>query len=289
MKKQHKFIVKEEDAGKRIDYVLAQKYSQYSRSLINKQIQAGEVIISSRSVKSSYKLKIGDKVNFNINIANEEIVPEKIELDVVFEDKDLLVINKPAGLVMHPAGKHQSGTLANALKSKLDTFYLVHRLDKDTSGLVLVAKNAKTKEYLTKLFADRKISKTYTALVKGRLTPSSSNLDLPIKREQGKFTIKEDGRSAQSKYEVIDYFPGYSLIDVCPKTGRTHQIRVHLSALDHPVAGDTLYGGRTEGLARQFLHAKSIEFTDWDKKIRKYTSNLPEDLNNFLQDVRNKK
>lgn len=282
--KKYKFKITDELAEKRLDIVLAKLLPQFSRAFLAKQIDLGLVKINRQvAVSSKIKVKTGEFVEAEIVVPSEDITPQKIKLDVVYEDKDLIVINKPAGLVMHPAGKLKSDTLANALKYIYKEFYLVHRLDRDTSGLVLVAKTKTVKDYLANLFAKRQIHKTYIALVKGKISPEVACINLPIKRiPGGKLTAKSGGRLAESCYKVKEYFRKYSLVEVSPKTGRTHQIRIHFSAIGHPVVGDKLYGTVEDGLTRQFLHAGSIEFTDWAGKPRNFSTPMPKDLTKFL-------
>ncbi|MFA5967506.1 MAG: RluA family pseudouridine synthase [Patescibacteria group bacterium] len=283
--KKFRFTVKS-GAGERLDTWLSQKIPQYSRNFLAKEIKAGRVWLGGRSAQVKSVVKAGQSVVAELQLPRTEIMPEKIDLDIIYQDKDLVVVNKPAGLVVHPAGKHLTGTLANALKHRFDTFYLVHRLDKDTSGVLLVALNQVTKNWLTKLFEKRQIKKTYLALLTGKITPQEAYLDLPIKRGQsGRFEALAGGRAAKSHYRVKEYLPGFSLVEVFPETGRTHQIRVHFQALRHPVAGDTMYGRGERGLNRQFLHAHKIEFNDSHGQLRSYTAPLPKDLSNFLKNL----
>lgn len=285
--KKFRFTVKEVDNGKRLDAWLAQKISGYSRSFIVSQIKLGYVQIDKTPTKSNNILRTGQSVTVELHIPTTEIEAEQIDVQVIYQDKDMAVINKPAGLVMHPAGAYKKGTLANALKYHFPGFYLVHRLDKDTSGVVLVALNQTTKDYLSKLFQDRKIKKTYLALLVGKITPEEACLDLPIKRnEGGKFDTLSGGRVAKSFYRVKNYYPGYSLVEVQPETGRTHQIRVHFQAIKHPVVGDTMYGKAEPGLNRHFLHAYKIEFMDRHGHKQSFTAPLPPELDNFLKNIK---
>lgn len=282
--KKYKLKVTNGLADKRLDIVLAKLLPEFSRAFLAKQIESGLVKVNRRVITSvKTKVKVGEFIEAEIVAPSEEIIPQAIKLDIIYEDKDSVVINKPAGIVMHPAGKLKSDTLANALKYKYKEFYLVHRLDRDTSGLVLVAKTKKVKDFLSDLFAKRHVHKTYLALLKGKIAPSIACIDLPIKRiPGGKFTAKAGGRLAESCYKVKEYFKKYSLVEVSPKTGRTHQIRVHFSAIGHPVVGDKLYGTMEDNLTRQFLHAAKIEFKDWAGKMRNFSAPMPKDLMKFL-------
>lgn len=286
--KKYKFKVNSEFSGKRLDSVLSQLLPQFSREFLAQQIKSGLVKINRQIIIIlKTKVKVGEFIEAEFALPSAEIVPQAIKLAVIYQDKDLVVIDKPAGIVMHPAGKLKLGTLANALKHKFKNFYLVHRLDKDTSGLVLVARSQKIKDYLSDLFAKRQIKKTYVAMLGGHISPEQACINLPIKRVPGgKFTAKSGGRPSESCYQVKEYFKKYSLVEVQPKTGRTHQIRVHFSAIGYPIIGDKLYGTKKDELTRQFLHAFKIEFKDWAGKVRSFTAPLPKDLTEFLNDCK---
>ncbi|MFH1088719.1 MAG: RluA family pseudouridine synthase [Patescibacteria group bacterium] len=282
--KKFRFKVKVNEAGERLDAWLTQKITGFSRNVIAQAIKSGQVWLDGKKVQPKTLVRVGQMAMVTINIPSAEIIPESKTIDIIYQNKHLAVINKSAGMVMHPAGSHKSGTLANALKAKFHNFYLVHRLDKDTSGVVVVALDEPTKNYLSKLFQDRKIKKTYLALVVGKVTPKEAYLDFPIKRgKSGKFESLSGGRIAKSHYQVKEYFPGYTLVEVHPETGRTHQIRVHFKTIKHPVVGDAMYGKAVPNLSRQFLHAYKIEFNDKTGKHHSYTVSLPDDLTNFLK------
>lgn len=284
--KRHKLKVAKKDADQRLDLFLASRLSDYSRQFLRNQIKLGHVIIDGKvNNKPKALVRIGQVVEAVLDSSTFKLIAQPIKLDIIYQDKELVVINKPAGIVMHPAGRHKQNTLANALKYKFKTFYLVHRLDKDTSGIVLVARNEKTKNFLSKLFEQRKIKKIYVALLKGKITPQKAHISLPIKRgyEGNKFEVLSGGRKAESYYQVKKYINSFSLVEIQLKTGRTHQIRVHFKALGYPVVGDKLYGTKDVALNRQFLHAHSIEFVDWLGNLRQFVAPLPKDLNNFLK------
>lgn len=282
--KKFRFTVRADESDQRLDVWLAKKIPHYSRSFLANQIRAGRIWLGGRIAQPKSVVKSGQNVLVELLIPKTEIAPESIALDIIYQDKDLVVVNKPAGLVVHPAGTYQSGTLANALKHQFPTFYLVHRLDKDTSGVMVVARNLATKNWLSKLFEERRVKKTYLALVTGKLAPREAYLDLPIKRgKSGKLAVLRGGRTARSAYRVKEYLPGFSLVEVYPETGRTHQIRVHFKSLKHPVAGDTMYGVPERGLSRQFLHAYKIEFTDRAGRQCVFTAPLPKELSDFLK------
>ena len=281
--KKFRFTVKS-GVGERLDAWLAKKIPQYSRSFLANQIKTGRVWMGGVKAQPKSVIRAGQIVIAELAIPKVDIIPEKMDLEIIHQDKDLLVVNKPAGMVVHPAGSYHSGTLANALKHQFPNFYLVHRLDKDTSGVLLVALNQTTKNWLSQLFEERRIKKTYLALLTGKLTPGEAYLDLPIKRSKsGKFAALAGGRAAKSFYRVKEYLPGFSLVEVHPETGRTHQIRVHFKALKHPVVGDTMYGRAERGLSRHWLHAYKIEFQDRSGRTRVFTAPLPKELSEFLK------
>lgn len=287
--KKYRFKVKTASAGSRLDVFLTANIPNLSREFLASQIKSGFAKINGQVVTTaSTKLHANQFVEINLVLPSSELKSQAIDLDIIYRDKNMAVINKPAGMVMHPVGKLNSGTLANALKHKFGKFYLVHRLDKDTSGVVVVALNQTTKDYLSELFAKRQIKKTYLALVYGQLKPAEACIDLPIKRGAGgQFIADAVGRPAQSCYRVKEYLKHFSLVEVTPQTGRTHQIRVHLSALGHPVVADELYGKTEASLARQFLHAAKLEFVDLKGKQQIFSVPLPPDLANFLRDASN--
>ncbi len=219
------------------------------------------------------------------------------KLNIIFEDSSLLVIDKPAGLVVHEGNGQAGEMLVDMLKkylppasAGLERFGLLHRLDKDTSGLLLVAKTAKYFHYLKDLFRRHQIAKEYLALVHGRLSPRQGIIQIPLGRDaitRTKFGPDRQGRAAETAYEVIDYFKGFTYLKVTPKTGRTHQIRVHLASLGYPIVGDTTYGRKDDTLtSRQFLHAHRIKFTDLDGRRREFVAPLPNSLKEFLNEIK---
>jgi len=220
-------------------------------------------------------------------------------LNVIFEDRDLIVVDKPAGLTVHPAPGHPDKTLVNAILALCPDLEgignavrpgIVHRLDKDTSGLIVVAKNEKAHTCLAGQFKERRVVKSYKALVHGRLEPPEAVVDAPIGRHpvhRKRMAVVTTGRAAITRYRVVLYLPGYSLVEVSPSTGRTHQIRVHLAALGHPLAGDSTYGKRHPRLDRHFLHAHYLEFRlPSTGESMELSSVLPGDLQGFLDELR---
>jgi len=228
----------------------------------------------------------------------EVTVPRRTPEDradiVIYEDDDLLVLCKPAGLVVHPSPGHTAHTLVNALLARCpdlasfgDTMRpgIVHRLDRDTSGLMIVAKNSRAQQYLMNQFKVRSVTKGYLALVKGKLTPGEGIIDAPLGRDPSnrkRMAVVTAGRQARTRFKVKEYLDGYTLLDITTKTGRTHQIRVHLSAIGYPVVGDAEYGVRSPYLKRQFLHAYRLGFRLIDGQYREFSCELPPDLKGFL-------
>ena len=263
---------------KRLDLFLTEVQSEITRSYVKKLIDGGHAAVNGTPAKPNTRLKTGDRVEWSIPDPEPlEVKAEAIPLDVVFEDDCMIVVNKPPGMVVHPAPGHHSGTLVNALLAHcrdlpgiggVERPGIVHRLDKDTSGLVMAAKTETALAGLSKQFKDRDIKKVYLALVKGRLAKRQGTIDTAIGRHphhRKKMSADNTkGRTAQTRYEVIEQFDKFAYLSISPRTGRTHQIRVHLASIGHPILGDALYGG-TQGpglpkMARQALHAHRIRF-----------------------------
>lgn len=286
-------------SGERIDKYIAAHISELSRAEVQRLIKDGFVTLNGAAVKPSQRVEPGDRIEVQVPPPEPaELIPERIPLDVVYEDTDVILINKPAGLVVHPAAGHASGTLVNAILAHVPDLAgiggelrpgIVHRLDKDTSGLILIAKNDVALRNLQFQFKNRVVSKIYLALVEGKLTPERGRIDVPIgrdPRERKRMAVLPGrGRPAQTEYRVLEYLGEYSLVEIRPLTGRTHQIRVHLAAVGHPVVGDPVYGRRQRKLplARQFLHAWRLSFNlpPTGERIT-FTAPLPEDLRRVL-------
>jgi 23S rRNA pseudouridine1911/1915/1917 synthase len=238
---------------------------------------------------------VGDKVDITIPLpAPSTLKPEAIPLKILYEDNDLMVVDKPAGLTVHPSPGHYTHTLVNAILAhvpKLETGDtnrpgIVHRLDKDTSGLIIIAKNGLAHMKLADQFKSRSVTKVYQALVQGHLTPEEGIIEANIGRDphdRKRMAVTVRGRQARTEYTVIKYLDNYTLLEVRPKTGRTHQIRVHLAAIGFPIVGDATYGAKSEYLSRQFLHAFKLKFKlPSTGEYREFESELPADLSQAL-------
>jgi len=272
----HEIEASHEDARQRVDMVLVKYLPGLSRSKIQALVKAGRVTLRGEPVRSSGEVQAGDlfRVEEEPPKPPAGARPEDIPLEILHEDADLLVVNKPAGMVVHLGAGHEEGTLVNALLHHAGSLSsgseehrpgIVHRLDKETSGCIVVAKNDRTHAALSAQFADRQVKKTYLAVVRGRPRHTKGTIDLAIGRhpvQRQKMTPRRapSGRDAVTDYELLATRDGWALIACMPRTGRTHQIRVHLQHLGHPIAGDPLYGKRGD-FARHLLHAWRLEFT----------------------------
>ena len=263
-----------EASGQRLDKYLAEEIADLSRSRIKELVQAGEVLVNSKKSKVSYKVQKGDLIQVTVlPLEPLALEAENIPLDIVYEDEDVIVVNKPQGMVVHPAAGHPSHTLVNALlyhtrdlADSPEGFRpgIVHRIDKDTSGLLMVAKNAAARESLEKQLAAKSNKRQYLAIVHGNFAEEEGTIDAPIGRnpkDRKQMAVVEKGKSAVTHFKVLEQYQGYSLVECQLETGRTHQIRVHMAYIGHPLAGDPLYGPRkTLAGHGQFLHAKTLGF-----------------------------
>jgi len=299
-------------AGLRLDAFLASQIEGWSRARLQRLIEGEDILVNGKVSKPAYKLREEDEVEVELTAPpTTGFSPENIPLDIVYEDATLLVVNKPAGIVVHPAAGTPSGTLANALAYHFQQLPdggtgvrpgIVHRLDRDTSGLLVVAKTEAALENLSDQFRDRTVFKSYVALVHGSVVSNSGKIDQPLARDPSNRTrmaVVRGGRNALTLYRVRRNFQRFTLLDVELKTGRTHQIRVHLAWLKHPVVGDEIYGAgrdntiqdarlraRIRNLKRHFLHAEKLGFTHPETgQFVKFESPLPANLSELLLDL----
>ena len=251
------FVVTYKEANNRLDKALSLFKGDLSRSYIAKLIEEGKVLVNDKQEKASYKVKENDDILLmDIEDKKSDIKEEDIPLDVVYEDDDIMIINKVQGMVVHPANGHYSGTLVNALMYQADSLSsingvvrpgIVHRIDKDTSGLICIAKNDNAHHYLADQLKDHTMSREYIALVRGVIKENSGTIDMPIgrdKKDRQKMSIDKEGKPATTHFQVLERFNDHTLVKCQLVSGRTHQIRVHMSAIGHPVEGDPLYAGR---------------------------------------------
>ena len=300
----------------RLDKYLHSRFGNFSRAMIQEIIKAGDVKVNGRAVKASFKLKSADKIEMTLpKPPSKEIPPENIPLNIIYEDGDIIILNKQPGIIVHPARGNKHGTLVNALvyhsdnlSSGLGEFRpgIVHRLDKNTTGVMVVAKNDIAQWKIARQFELRQVKKTYLAVVHGTPDLTADRISAPLSihpRIREKYAIRtETGKEAITFYEVIESFQGFSLLKLTPKTGRTHQIRVHLSYIKHPIVADEIYGGKLiypwqlrddkpaveePVINRVALHAHVLEFThpSTGKSVR-FEASLPPDFQNLLDMLR---
>ena len=299
MKKQ--FIVTEQNINQRLDMYIASLDLDLSRSMAQKIIENGQVLVNEKIPKASYKTKLGDKIEIEILEPKEtNLEAQDIPLDIIYEDDDILVVNKQKGMVVHPGNGNLDGTLVNAVlnhcKGNLSGIGgeirpgIVHRLDKDTSGLIVIAKNDKAHINLSKQIQDRKVKKIYTALVRGVIPEDAATINMPIGRsntDRKKMAVRKDGKVAITHIKVMKRYEKYTLIRVKIDTGRTHQIRVHMSEIGYPVVGDEVYSnGKNEfNVHGQMLHSTSLDFVH---PITGKQMNFEAPLPKYFEDVLNK-
>lgn len=295
--------VTEENTGERIDKYLSTVIEGKTRSFIQGLIEEKAVTVNGKIIKSNYKVKINDEVVVILPEPIElDVKAENIKLDIVYEDSDVIVVNKPKNMVVHPAAGNYSGTLVNGLLYHCKDLSgingvirpgIVHRIDKDTTGILVVAKNDEAHNSLAKQFKDHSIKREYYALVEGRFSKESGTIDKPLgrnKKDRLKMDIVEDGRRAVTHYEVLEqYDKGVSLIKCTLETGRTHQIRVHMASIGHPLVGDQTYGFKKQKfkIEGQALHAKTLGFIHPSTgEYIEFTSDLPEYFEELIRKLR---
>ena len=289
--------VKVTEENERIDKYIA-KTTDLSRTLISKMIDNGFILVNNKKTKNNYKVKLNDIITIDENYKETtDVLPEKMDLNIVYEDNDILIINKPSGMVVHPGNGNYSGTLVNGLMYYTNNLSsvngeirpgIVHRIDKDTSGLIIVAKNNKAHEILSDYFQNKTITRTYIALVKGELKTNSATIDAPIGRsekDRKKMAVtSKNSKNAVTHLTVLKRYKGYTLVKLKLDTGRTHQIRVHMQYIGHPVYNDPVYTNDKCSEFGQFLHSYSMEFVHPITKEKMYFEcPLPDYFENFLK------
>jgi len=297
MDKVYSFIA--DKTGERLDKYVCQQHPELSRTHVQKLIAEGYITVNDQRGKAGLRLSKGDRLKLVIPpTPPSRLVPEAMPLNILYEDADLLVVDKPAGLTVHPAPGHPSHTLVNAILSHFPHLAdigdslrpgVVHRLDKDTSGVMLVAKNSAAQADLSQQFKSHSVTKAYLVLVKGKLTPENGVIEADIGRDprnRKRMAVVAEGREARTEYRVIKYIGDYTLLEVRTETGRTHQIRVHMAAIGFPVVGDKVYGVKSQYLSRQFMHACRLGFKlPSSGEYVEFKSELPPDLAQALKDI----
>ena len=293
----------EESKNQRLDAFLASSLDGLTRSQATRLIESGEVAVNGRAVSKSYKLAGGEDIAVTLPEPEPvEAVPQDIPLDVVYEDADVIVVNKPSGMVVHPAPGHPDGTLVNALLYHCAGTLsgiggalrpgIVHRIDRDTSGLIIAAKNDAAHQYLSAQLADHTLARTYECIVVGALREDRGTVNAPIARhptDRKRMAVVAGGREAVTHWDVIARYPGYTHVRCRLETGRTHQIRVHMAYIGHPILGDTVYGAKKEvpGLTGQCLHAVGLRFLHpRTHEVVELSCPLPDEFTRMLQKIR---
>lgn len=297
------YTIEEQQQGERIDKAVSSIQNEWSRTQISNWITEGIVKVNGAAVKAKYKVKAGDVVEIIVPEAEPlDVIAENLDLEIVYEDADVLVVNKPKGMVVHPAPGHMNGTLVNGLMYHCTDLSgingimrpgIVHRIDKDTSGLLMVAKNDKAHESLVEQLVNKTVTRKYTALVHGHIAHDKGTIDAPIGRDQKdrqKQAVVDKGKHAVTHFQVIERFGDYTLVECRLETGRTHQIRVHMQYIGFPLVGDPKYGPRkTIDFGGQVLHAGVLGFTHpTTGEYMEFEAPLPVDYVQLLDELRNK-
>lgn len=294
------FEIENKDIGKRLDLFLQERFPSFSRSHFSKLIEDGLVTVNNKKVKSGWKLRLGEVVEVEFKEPEKiSTEAEEVPFDIVYEDDDLVVVNKPQGVVVHPCSSTKSGTLVNGLLYRIKNLSgingvlrpgIVHRLDKETSGLLVVAKNDKAHISLAKQIKDKTCKRNYLAILEGNLKEDSGEIKTYIardKKDRKKMAVSDSGREAITDYKVLERFKNACFVEFSLKTGRTHQIRVHAKYLGHPIIGDKVYGKEVKGLEGQLLHAYKLTFIHpTTLKEMTFEAPLPDYFENYLKKLR---
>lgn len=301
MKQEKIFKIESVFVGERLDQYLVKAFEDKSRSFITNLIKNGDVLVNGNQVKPGYSLKLNDQIYVAINEPKSlDLEPVNLDLDIVYEDSDLLVVNKPEGLVVHPAESYDGPTLVHGLLYQSDELSsingvkrpgIVHRIDKDTSGLLIVAKNDIAHQRLSEAFSKHEVKRIYTALVYGKIDVLKGVIDMPIGRHRTnrlKMAVDPEGKRAVTHFKVLEQFDKYTLIECELETGRTHQIRVHMAHIGYPIVGDPIYGPKDViGDTGQFLHAHTLTFVHPIKNEHMtFTVDMPESFKQMLNKLR---
>ena len=294
--------ITDEFSGMRLDQAINKKYPDISRSLAQEMIKNGEITIGNSTVKASQKIKLGDKIEikFRSDDLDTEIQATSMNFPIIYEDNDIIVINKPFGLVVHPGAGQEKETVVSALLSHTtlspigapDRPGVVHRLDKETSGIMVLAKTKEAHKNLAEQFASHNLEKEYIALIQGHIVNKKGRIQVaierdPVHRQRMKATSAENGRMAISIFEVMEYLRNTTLVKVRILTGRTHQIRVHMSFTGHPLLGDTTYGGKKFGNSEHFLHSSKLTFTHpITGKTMTFQADIPQRFKEVIEELR---
>ena len=287
----------------RLDKYIAEKDSELSRAIIQKLITEEKILVNGKATKNSYKVSAGDIITVEDIEAKEDtyLKPQRMDLDVIFEDNDIIIVNKEKGIVVHPGNGNPDGTLANAILERCKDSLsgiggtirpgIVHRIDKDTSGLVIIAKNDNAHIKISKQIQERKVSKTYIALVRGVIKENEATINMPIGRstkDRKKMAVTKNGKEAITHFKVLKRYEGFTLLEVKIETGRTHQIRVHMAEIGYPIVGDEVYsnGKNPFNVKGQMLHAAKLEFTHptTNEKVT-YEAPLPQYFQQVLNEL----
>lgn len=283
-----RFVVSDE-ASQRLDAFAHSKILTLSRSSVQKLIEQGNILVNGNQEKTGYKLKVGDKVTIDFDEQELQTVP-KVDLPVIYEDDDCIVLDKPVGVLTHSKGAfNPEATVASFIKDRLTDMSgeragIVHRLDRATSGVIVCAKNRSAQTWLQKQFAQRKSKKVYIAIIAGNIEPKEAIINMPIERDPKspkQFRVGGNGKSAETSYRVIQERNSYTMLELKPRTGRTHQLRVHLKQLKHPIVGDELYGGVPA--QRLMLHALRLELTLPSKERKIFETEIPAAFNDIME------